>query len=284
MPVKICGKHTKVVEVEGVISIDELVGGVSTKDDSISVAHVKAGAGAEEPWLTMLYDEWLCIISGQCIAKNNKESDDGDVVINAGETAFISNGSTWKPCFPVATEYIAICNPAFRPDRCIREGENNEEGMEKLKEMHSGSSSSSLPSPPTMRERDDDLLYHMTTKAAWEEVVKSGDAYYPPTFVEDGNYTHATAVPARLITTANHFYQDSIGEWICLEFTRSALRRCGIIVRDEEPLPVGDKAIGADWTTWVCPHVYGGIPPAVVHKTYAMIREGKEFKGIEGLA
>lgn len=267
----------KVVEVPDVICIEEVVGGVSTKDDSISVACVKTGAGTSEPWLTMQYEEWLHIKSGRCIAKTNKESSDGDVVIEAGQTAYIAKGSTWQPTFPEATEYIAICLPAFRPDRCIREGENNEEGMELLKDMHTSSKAAAgVPPPPPS-----DTLYHMTTKRQWDECVACGDAYYPPTFEVDGNYTHATAVATRLVTTANHFYQDVEGDWVCLEFSRAALKKCGIIVKDEEPLPVGDKAIGAEWTEWVCPHVYGGIPPSVVFKENKMIRDGPKFIGIE---
>jgi hypothetical protein len=52
----------------------------------------------------------------------------------------------------------------------------------------------------------------------------------------DGYYTHATAVPSRLITTANNFYQEDAGEWICLIFSRAALKKCGIHVKDEEVL------------------------------------------------
>lgn len=32
------------------------------------------------------------------------------------------------------------------------------------------------------------------------------EAYFPPTFASDG-FTHATAVPSRLLDVANHFYQ-----------------------------------------------------------------------------
>ena len=47
----------------------------------------------------------------------------------------------------------------------------------------------------------------MTTAAEWEEAKAQGHAYYPKTFEADGDYTHATGVPGRLIETANHFYQ-----------------------------------------------------------------------------
>ena len=47
----------------------------------------------------------------------------------------------------------------------------------------------------------------MTTAAEWEAAKSKGHAYYPKTFEADGDYTHATGVPSRLIETANHFYQ-----------------------------------------------------------------------------
>merc|ERR1712122_408840 len=79
----------------------------------------------------------------------------------------------------------------------------------------------------------------------------SGEAYYPPTFEVDGNYTHATAVAERLITTANHFYQESVGDWICLRMSRAALKKCGIITKDEPAMPVGDKDVGGSWNLGV---------------------------------
>jgi hypothetical protein len=66
----------------------------------------------------MQYEEWLCVTKGRCVTKTR---DGTEVVIEAGETAHIKFGSTWKPTFPVETSYIAICKPAFRPDRCGRE-------------------------------------------------------------------------------------------------------------------------------------------------------------------
>ena len=51
----------------------------------------------------MQYAEWMCIISGECIAQIK----DGDnIVIKEGETAYISEGSTWKPTFPVASKFV----------------------------------------------------------------------------------------------------------------------------------------------------------------------------------
>ena len=92
------------------------------------------------------------------------------------------------------------------------------------------------------------------------------------------------AAPTRVAAT-NHRDQDVEGEWVCVQFTRSALRRCGIHVRDEEAMPVGDKAVSADWLEqkWICPHVIGGIPTSIIEKEYPMTRDGKRFTGITGL-
>ena len=58
---------------------------------------------------------------------------------------------------------------------------------------------------------------------------------------------------------------------------------CGRRVTSEA-LPVGDQAVSDSWGEWVCPHIYGGIPPQVVRKEWKMIRDGKAFRAIEGVA
>ena len=185
-----------------------------------------------------------------------------------------------------------MCLPAFRPDRCIRE-DVTDEGAEvaaKLRKLHDGSAAPAAPmctvdaSGAAAAEPLPEVLYHMTSVAEWT-AAKAEGVYYPKTFEADGHYTHATGVPSRLITTANHFYQDVPGDWVCLQFSRSALRKGGIYVKDEEALPVGDKPVSDDWlqAKWICPHVIGGIPVAVVEKEYPMIRDGTKYLSIEGL-
>ena len=63
----------------------------------------------------------------------------------------------------------------------------------------------------------------MTTAAEWEEAKAQGHAYYPKTFEADGDYTHATGVPGRLIETANHFYQ--VQACMLLNYLMSALNK-----------------------------------------------------------
>ena len=99
-------------------------------------------------------------------------------------------------------------------------------------------------------------------------------------------FTHTTAVPTRIITTHNHLYTDTRGGWICLQLSRSALHKIGVVTKLEEPKPVGKTEVGETWN-WVCPHIFGGIPnraPGVVTSVYEMQcdSEGK-FLSIYGL-
>lgn len=274
--VSIIGKHIRVVETPE-LEINELAGNVASHDDTLSIALVKAGAGSAEPWLTLHYDEWLCVLKGTMVIE--QEGLD-ELKVNAGQTVKLPKGTRFRPTFPVDTEYVPVCLPAFRPDRCIREDPEDAQNIAKtLAFLHSPRNSC------TVQGETPEILYHMTTVAEWEASKRAGTAHYPKTYAQDGYYTHATGVPSRLIETANHFYTDIPGDWICLEFTRRALRDRGIHTRDEQAEPVGDKDVSEEWRAqkWICPHVMGGIPLEVVQREYPMTRDGQKFTGIKGL-
>jgi len=276
---KIVGKQVRVVDAPG-FTIDELIGGVSTKQASVSVAKVAAKAGTAEPWLTIHYDEWLCVTKGKIVLTVDTGAGSNElVIVRPGETVMIEKGTRFKPSFPNDTEYIPVCIPGFRPDLCVREDTNNEgEAVAaKLKTLHGLGEAKSEEEQP-------EVLYHMCLKSTWEKALDAETAYYPPTFAKDGCITHATAVASRLIATANHYYQDSKGDWVCLEFTRSGLAKRGIFVRDERAAPVGEKAVDEGlMAEWVCPHVVGGLPHDVVKHVYEIRRDGPKFVSIEGL-
>lgn len=276
--VQLVGATVRVVDT-GPLTIDELAGNVATKNDRISIALVKIAEPTSEPWLTLHYDEWMCVLKGRMVLLHGE----GSLEVRAGQTVFIAKGERFRPTFPDGdTEYVPVCLPAFRPDRCIRE-ETESDVSTKLQELHgeagTGSSGGYLsanedPSP--------EVMYHMCQASLWEEAQKSGAAYFPPTFDKDG-FTHATAVPSRLLDVANHFYQDVPGDWICLHFRRSALLRLGIITRDEQAKPVGEKGVSSEAKAFVWPHVFGGIHPQVVEAIFPMERNGSAFLGITGL-
>ena len=67
-------------------------------------------------------------------------------------------------------------------------------------------------------------IFHMSLHELYKVVAASGEVYLTPTFEADGMFTHSTAVPTRLIATANHFYTGTKGGLdICLQLNRSAL-------------------------------------------------------------
>lgn len=276
----IVGGAVRVVDT-GNLAIDEYAGNVATQEDRISVAHVKIAAAASEPWLTLHYDEWICVLKGRMVLLHDDGR--GSLEARAGQTVFIAKGTRFRPTFPDGdTEYVPVCLPAFRPDRCIREEEAGGAVSAKLAELHTPSRKRAK----TDEEQDEaapEILYHMCQRDLWEAAKRDGAAYFPPTFEADGGFTHATAVPSRLLDTANHFYQDVPGEWLCLRLRRSALRRLGIATRDERALPVGEKAVSEAWDGWVCPHIVGGLPPQAVDLELPMLREGGRFTGISGL-
>jgi len=257
-------KSATVVDIEG-LTIEELVGNVGTKQDNLSVAHVTYSKPSEEPWLTIDYDEWLCVRKGKVEVKFSE-----DVVksVGEGEVLHIPMGQRFKPSFPFAgTEYLAICSPAFIPERCHRE----EDGK---------------GAPPSKKD-ESDIIYHMCPEKLWNEAVAAGEAYFPATFDVDG-FTHATAVPARLLKTANHFYTESKGDWVCISMSINALKRKhGIVTKFEEPMNVGAQETAKEFDEWKCPHVFGGIPTvagSVVQRIYKMERKGDgSFVGIHGL-
>ena len=132
---KILGDAARVVDDGHGLTIDELAGNVATKEDTISIAMVKIAAPTAEPWLTLAYDEWMCVLKGRVVLK----FDDGksELEVKGGQTVFIAKGERFKPEFPDAgTEYIPVAIPAFRPDRCIREDGPNSDVSQKLAALH----------------------------------------------------------------------------------------------------------------------------------------------------
>lgn len=284
---RIVGSSACVVDHDG-IRIDELAGNVASQDDTLSVAKVTVTRPTSEPWLTLDYDEWICCLKG----KVDLHYGNGQVLeVKAGETCFIAKGERFQPVFPEAgTEYIPVCIPAFKPERCHREEATDSAVSMRLREFHkenpgrtNGEASMSCQSTDITS----DSLYHMCQKPLWEAALASDKAYYPPTFAQDGNFTHATAVPARLVETANHFYTGVPGDWICVELSRKALEKIGIVTVFEEPKPVGETEVGGTWSEWRCPHIFGGIPaslPGVVKCIYPMKRDDEgNFLFIEDL-
>ena len=297
---KIVGKSTRVVETEG-FSIDEFAGNVGSNDDTMSLAVVKVSKPYSEPWLTLHYDEWIAVIRGQmdCMVFDEKTQKEVKALSAvAGDTIYIEKGQRFKPVFPVAdTEYIPVCIPAFKPERCIREDEGLDDKEEEervknqLQELHEKNNNTAAETTTTTANTtgDDCFLYHLCEKSLWEAAIDSDVAYFPPTFTEDG-FVHACSVPNQLIKIANHYYTSSQGDWVCLKLpTAETLKnKCGIVTVFEEPKSVGstDPVKATEGETALFPHIHGGIVPGIVIGTYPIERDPTKgtFLGITGMA
>ena len=104
---KIIGSSQVVVDDGAGLTIKELVGNVATKDDKISIAHVNVTNPASEPWLTLHYDEYICVLKGKIILRHSS----GELEVNAGDAVFIEKGERFRPIFPGRTmiklEYLS---------------------------------------------------------------------------------------------------------------------------------------------------------------------------------
>lgn len=129
-------------------------------------------------------------------------------------------------------------------------------------------------------------LYHLVQAERWRAAKAASDTYYPPTFDEDGGFTHATANAEKLLTVANHFYTDVPGEWLCLQMTQADLEAAGARVVWEGTAPVGDKPANFDGNDdELFPHIYAGLTPTMVLAELPVQRtEAGEFLSIEGLS
>jgi hypothetical protein len=287
---KVIGKGVKVV-VHGGVTIEECVGNVATQQDQLSVAVVTVSEPAAEPWLTLDYDEWICVLEGK--VEMHYVVDDNEKVLTAvaGETVFVAKGERFKPVFPEGgTKYVPVCIPAFKPERCHREEEGVSDVSANLQKLHAApiGNDAAAPTDGDVIVKDDTKLYHMCEKTIWEKTLSDKTAYFPPTFVKDGHFTHATAVPARLVETANHFYTASKEDWICVEMNVAAMKALGIVALYEGPRPVGETDVSSTWDQWQCPHIFGGIPAhvdGVVTNVYPIQRnkETGQFLSIDGV-
>ncbi len=98
--------------------IDEYVGGVNTKERRISIAHMRSPAGWEEPGQTPEFEEYTVVLRGRLLVRSKQ----GTLEVAAGQAVVVRPGEWIQYATPQeATEYIAICMPAFSPDTVHRD-------------------------------------------------------------------------------------------------------------------------------------------------------------------
>ena len=96
--------------------IDEYVGRLNTKEERISVAHMRSPAGWVEPGQTPEFLEYTIVLKGKLVVTHREGSREKSFDVKAGQ-AVVSHPGEWiRYSTPdEATEYIAVCLPAFSP-------------------------------------------------------------------------------------------------------------------------------------------------------------------------
>lgn len=105
------------VPVPGGKVIDEYVGRVTSGTASVSVAHMTAPAGWEEPAQTPEFDEVTLVLAGLV----RVEHDGGVLEVPAGQAVLTRAGERVR--YSVGDEgaqYVAVCLPAFAPELAHR--------------------------------------------------------------------------------------------------------------------------------------------------------------------
>ena len=99
--------------------IDEYVGRVRSHDDALSIAHMRSPSGWTEPYQCPDFDEHTLVLAGML----RVEHDGGAIEVRPGQAVVVKSGERVRYSTPGTdgAEYVAVCVPAFTPDRAKRE-------------------------------------------------------------------------------------------------------------------------------------------------------------------
>jgi len=101
--------------------IEEFVGRVNSRTESLSVARMQSPSGWVEPGQTPEFDEYTVVLRGSLRVTTR----DGALDLHAGQ-AVIAHAGEWVQYStpgPDGAEYVAICLPAFSMDSVHRDTE-----------------------------------------------------------------------------------------------------------------------------------------------------------------
>jgi len=99
--------------------IEEFVGRVNSRTDTVSVARMKSSPGWVEPGQTPEFDEFTVVLKGTLhVASKN-----GALDVRAGQAVIAHHGEwvQYSTPEPEGAEYIAVCLPAFSPQTVHRD-------------------------------------------------------------------------------------------------------------------------------------------------------------------
>ncbi|MEP6762252.1 MAG: AraC family ligand binding domain-containing protein [Sporichthyaceae bacterium] len=106
------------IPVPGGKVIDEYVGRASSSTPEVSVAHMRAPAGWEEPAQTPDFDEVTLVLAGSV----RVDHEGGTLEVAAGQAVLTRAGERVRYSVGESgAEYVAVCLPAFAPEMAHRD-------------------------------------------------------------------------------------------------------------------------------------------------------------------
>lgn len=99
--------------------IDEYIGRVNSKDEQVSIAHMRSPSGWTEPGQTPAFDEYTVVLKGMLRVAHRG----GVLDVRAGQAVIARRGEWVQYSTPEAdgAEYLAVCLPAFSIDTVHRD-------------------------------------------------------------------------------------------------------------------------------------------------------------------
>jgi mannose-6-phosphate isomerase-like protein (cupin superfamily) len=105
------------IPVPGGKTIDEYVGRVASGDTAVSIAHMRAPAGWDEPFQVPEFDEFTVVLRGAL----HIDTADGEVRVMSGQAVITRAGERIRYRAPEGADYIAVCLPAFSEEQAHRD-------------------------------------------------------------------------------------------------------------------------------------------------------------------
>ena len=105
------------IPVPGGKTIEEFVGRASSGDEAVSVAHMRAPAGWDEPFQQPQFDEFTIVLEGELLV----DCEDGTIAVTAGQAIITRAGERIRYRTDTGARYVAVCLPAFGIELAGRE-------------------------------------------------------------------------------------------------------------------------------------------------------------------
>ena len=101
--------------------IEEFIGRVNSRTETVSIARMKSPGGWIEPGQTPEFDEYTIVLNGMLRVEHHH----GTIDVAAGQAVIANKGEWVRYSTPGAegAEYIAVCVPAFSPDTVHRDAD-----------------------------------------------------------------------------------------------------------------------------------------------------------------